>query len=148
MATKANAGALTAGPGADAISLPTASPCSQRGAEIPAAVFVKTSQRVQAWFMVCSSPAHLRVSLSQVSSTAHGGAVLFEQDIPPPNPVALELGPLPPGRYLVHWGYIVAGPSWEVVAEIIVDDVTRFRKRNTAADSLPANTIFAFVEVS
>lgn len=132
---------------AGGIPLPP-SPCTQRGTEIPSSVFASPGQRIQAWFMVCSSPAHLRVTITPVSPATHGGTVLFDQDIPEPNPVALDLGPLPVGRYLVHWGYIVAGPSWEVVAEVIVDGVTRFRKRNSATDKIPANTIFTFIQVS
>ena len=124
------------------------SPCANRGKEIPAAVFANHTQQVQAWFMVCSSPAHLRIVLSSVSaSTTHGGTVLFEQDVPPPNPVILTLNPLPPGQYVIQWSYVVTGPSWEVVAELLVDGATRFRKRNTASDSIPANTIWDFLMI-
>lgn len=134
--------------GADgAIPLPP-SPCADRGAEIPAAVFVSGAQRLQSWCMVCSSPARLRIAISSASPTAHGGTVLFDQKIPPPNPVVLDLSPLPPGEYIVQWSYVVAGPSWEVVAELIVDGVTRFRKRNAADDSIPVNTIWALIVVS
>ncbi len=140
-----------ANPAADAaaagIPLPP-SPCRQRGAEIPSAVFAARTQRVQAWCMVCSSPARLRVTISSVGSTSTGGTVLFDQEIPPPNPVTLDLSPLPPGQYLVHWGYVVTGPSWEVVTEVIVDDVTRFRKRNGAQDGIPANTIFTYLQIT
>jgi hypothetical protein len=95
--------------------------------------------------MVCSSPAHLRIVRTQGNTP---GAVLFDANMPPPNPVAVSLGPLSPGQYVIHWSYIVAGPSWELVAELQVDGATRFRKYNTPANSIPTNTLSIILNVS
>ena len=130
---------------AAAVGLTTSqTPCQVRGKELPVAVQVRKGDRLDLFFLVCSSPASLLISIHDRSST--GGKFIFDQEIPPPNPVSIPLI-LEPGSYVVQWGYIVAGAAWEVVAEVQVNGAAVFRKRNSHVDDRPFNTIFALVEV-
>ena len=124
------------------------SPCLQRGSEFVAYVYTQASQQVDAFCQICGGPADLTISIHQASPTAPGGTPIFSGTLPPnPNPLTTSLPPVTPGEYIVMWQFAATG-YWDIVAELQVAGVTRFRKINSnQGDKIPVNAIWCYLRV-
>lgn len=123
------------------------SPCRQRGRETPSYVYASPGQRIDAFLQVCGAAAQVIVSLHSPGPTSVGGTPLFSGRMPPaPNPLVITIPPLPTGVHVIMWTYAVAG-IWDVVAELHVEAVARFRKLNSHGDDIPVNAIWTYLEI-
>jgi len=127
------------------------SPCELRGEENAAEVFAHQGQQILAFFLLCAAKATMRFTVRKVDPASTGSFTKIEGTIPDPenglpNPFTVPLGPLAKGRYIINWLFTPVG-DFQAVAELQVDGVTLFRKREDLEDKIPTTKIFCILEI-
>jgi hypothetical protein len=126
------------------------SPCMTRGPEIPrpgGVITVPFEGSVQFLLLSCFSPGNLIVRLGPLGELVPSSTVLMDQTVPPPNPVTITLPSLAKGRYLLHWSFLPGTNPWQIVIEISVDGVIKFRQLKHDGGNIPLPTGFMVLEV-
>lgn len=61
--------------------------------------------------------------------------------------VSITLPELALGDHLLYWNVLAVGEEWQKRAEVLVDDIVRFRLRKSSEGNNPTGTGFAFLRV-
>jgi hypothetical protein len=95
----------------------------------------------------CFSPGNLIVRLGPLGELVPSSTVLINQQVPPPNPVTLTLPALSAGRFLLHWSFLPVTTPWQIVTEIAVDGMVKFRQLKHNGGNIPLPSGFMVLEV-
>jgi hypothetical protein len=71
----------------------------------------------------------------------------MNQPFPPPNPASIMLPPLSKGRHVLHWSFVPVSDPWQLVAEISVGGMVKFRHFKSDQSNTPLPAGFMFLEV-
>jgi hypothetical protein len=112
---------------------------------------VQQADKVEFFETSNGNPGNLIVSLSAMDGPATPATVLFNDQIPPPNPakVPIQNPPVPPlalGLYLLSWSFIPIGKPWNTMTEIKVNGVAVFQRAQSDATA-PIGSGFVRLEV-
>ncbi|MEM9553687.1 MAG: hypothetical protein AAGC60_05465 [Acidobacteriota bacterium] len=131
---------------AAALARLSTSPCKLVEKEMLDDVPARSGDKIIFIFRICSSPAQLVVFLRQKGN--EDSRPLVDQDIRTSDPVPVDLGRLDPGEYRLTWAFNPGAEAWEVLGELAVNDVVRFRRfKSTEESRIPTNFGFIAIEV-
>ena len=123
-------------------------PCELLGSHevIVHEIAVTRNDRVDWRVFLCNTPA--RALLTLADAMGHR-VTLVNQTLPPPNPLVRRvMPPTPPAaRYVLIWSVFPSGADWQMVAEVLVNDVVVFRQFKSANSNEPFPRGFLFVQV-
>jgi hypothetical protein len=114
-------------------------------------IVVKRTDEVIWRIFLCNAPAVARLRIAD--GLGHHND-LVNQKIPPPNPLTAVVArpPVSPprGRYVLIWALSPpppAGTDWQMVVEVLVNEVAVFRQYKSAKSQFPDPRGFLFMEV-
>lgn len=111
-------------------------PCEEGGDELlPWSISVATTSSIDAVVRVCSANARVRIWLQP---DPFGPAVLIADETGT-SEVPVRLPVLEAGRYQLFWSIQTPAEKWQTRTDVVVDTVTRFRRRKTSDGNNPVN---------
>ncbi len=124
------------------------SPCLDRGAPLSfATVPARAGDRITALFAMCSAPGALVMFLQPSSIAAQPVPPIVQQPVASSDPVIVDLSTIEPGRYSLFWKFQAFSEPWQVVTEVEVNGVVRFRRYDTSNDGIPGTRVAVNLEV-
>ncbi len=112
------------------------SPCEEGGDELlPWSISVATASAVDVVVRVCFANARVRVWLQPES---FGQATLIADETGK-SEVPVRLPSLAQGRYQLFWSVQTPSQKWQTRTDVLVDAVTRFRRRKSSDGNNPVN---------
>jgi hypothetical protein len=111
-------------------------PCEDGGDELlPWSISVATTSAIDVVIRVCFANARVRIWLQP---DPFGDAVLLADETGK-SEVPVRLPTLTTGRYQLFWSVQTPAEKWQTRSDILVDTVTRFRRRKSSDGNNPVN---------
>lgn len=115
---------------------PKKTPCDDGGDELlPWSISVSTTAVVDVVVRVCFANARARVWLQPDPF----GQALLLADETGKSEIPVRLPELAAGRYQLFWSIQTPAEKWQTRTDVVVDTVTRFRRRKSSDGNNPVN---------